>query len=59
MTLQGGVKKFGDLWYDPTQMENIFGLSHIFYKHCTTYNNWKEDALLIHSYNLIVKLKNT
>ena len=25
-TLQGDVKKFGDVWYEPTQMANTFEL---------------------------------
>ena len=36
--LQGGVNKFVDVWYDPTNMSNIFGLSHLYEKYHITYN---------------------
>ena len=40
ITLQGDVKKFGYVWYDSTQMANIFGFSLLSNKHHITYNNW-------------------
>ena len=40
-TLQGNVKKFGDVWYDSTQIANIFVLSYLSDKHRITYNNWE------------------
>ena len=54
-TLQGDVNKFGDVLYEPTQLENIFVFSHLADKHRTSYNNWKEDAFLVHSYAITVK----
>ena len=41
MTLKDEINKFGDVWYDPTQIASIFGLSHLVDKHRITYNNWR------------------
>ena len=57
--LQGGVYKFVYVWFDPTQMSNIFGLSHLSDKYHTTYNNWEEDAFQVHSDDGIIKLNQT
>ena len=59
MTIQDNVKKFGDVLYDPTQMANIFGISHLSDKHHIKYNIWKQYVLLIQSYDVIAKLNLT
>ena len=59
MTPQGNVKKLGYLWYDQTQMANIFGFSHLADKHCITYDNWEEDKFMLHSGDGILKLNHT
>ena len=59
INLQGDVKKFRDVWYDPTQINNIFGLSPLSGKQCITYDNSKEYAFMVHSYNVILKSNQT
>ena len=39
MNLKGTVPGFGKVWFDPEQMANIFGLSHMSDKYRITYDN--------------------
>ena len=57
--LVGSVNSFGDVWYDPTQMANIFGFSHVVDKWRVTYDSAKEDAFLVHKDTGIVKFERT
>ena len=55
LTLEGDVKGFGKTWFDPNQMANIFGFSHMADKYHITYNNKIEDTFNVHTENGIVK----
>jgi hypothetical protein len=68
MTTNAGTKKieleatipgFGSTWYDPKQIANIYGFSHMADKHRITYNSDKEDAFVVHSHSGIIKFKRT
>ena len=59
MTLQGKIKIFRDVWYDLTQMSNIFLFSQLSDKHRINYDNWEEDEFLVHSNDGIVKFNQT
>jgi hypothetical protein len=68
MTTNAGTKKikvkatipgFGSTWYDPNQIANIYGFSHMANRHQITYDSDKEDALLVHSHSGIIKFERT
>ena len=51
LTVSGKVPGFGSVYFDPSQMANIFGFSHLVDLSKTsfiTYNSRIEDAFLIH-----------
>jgi hypothetical protein len=56
---KGDVLGFGEAWYDPKQMANIFGLSHVTEKYRVTMDTAKENAFKVHTENGIVKFKHT
>jgi hypothetical protein len=45
------------VWYDKTAIANIFGLSELKKKHRVTYDSEKEDALIVHMNNDILKFE--
>jgi hypothetical protein len=66
MTTNAGTKKieleatilgFGSTWYDPNQITNIYGFSHMADKQHITYSSNKEDAFLVHSHSGIIKFE--
>jgi hypothetical protein len=59
MTLQGEVPGYDKVWYDPTQMANIFGFASLKDKHRITYDSAREDAFHVHSANGTIKFNRT
>jgi hypothetical protein len=57
--LEATVPGFGSTWFDPNQIANICGFSHMVDKHCITYDSNKEDAFLVHSDSGIIKFERT
>jgi len=55
MDLDADVPGIGVGKFDPDQMANIFGFSHMADKHRITYDNAKEDAFLVHTKNGITR----
>jgi len=55
MDLDAEVKGFGTVKFDPTQMANIFGFSHMVEKYRITYDSEIEDAFFVHTNNGVVK----
>jgi hypothetical protein len=49
--LEATVPGFGPTWFDPHQIANIYGFSHMVDEHRITYDSDKEDAFLVHSDN--------
>ena len=49
------VPGFGDVWYDPNSIANIFSFAELKEKHCITYDSGTEDAFNIHLSNKIIK----
>ena len=54
---QATVPGFGQFWFDPKAIANIFGFADLVKKHWITYDSDKEDAFLVHMPNKIVKFK--
>jgi len=54
---QATVPGFGQVWFDPKAIANIFGFADLVKKHRITYDSDKEDAFLVHMPNKIVKFK--
>ena len=57
--LEGEVINFGQAWYDPHMMTNIFSLSGMADKYRVEYDSSKEDAFKIHTDHGIVKFART
>ena len=57
MNLNADVNGFGTAKFDPDQMANILGFSHMAEKYRVAYDNEKEDAFLIHTEHGIVKFR--
>jgi hypothetical protein len=66
MTTNAGTKKikvkatipgFGSTWYDPNQIANIYGFSHMADRHQITYDS--EDTFLVHFHSGIIKFERT
>ena len=55
LNLKGEVIGFGDAWYDPDFMANIFSFSHMKSKYRITYDSKRDDAFHVHTDNGIVK----
>ena len=53
------VQGFGEVWYDPKAMANIFSFSELKMKHKITYDSADEDAFLIHLPNKIIRFNKT
>jgi hypothetical protein len=68
MTTDTGTKKIytkvtvpgvGQTWFDPNQIANIFGFSHMVDKHRRTFDSDREDAFLVHSNEEVIKFERT
>jgi hypothetical protein len=60
INLEATVPGFGPTWFDPNQIANIYGFSHMAdNKHRITYDSEKEDASLVHSDAGIIKFERT
>ena len=59
MNLQGNIKGFGCIWFDPNQIANIFSFSNLADNHRITYNLAIEDAFNVHINNHKIKFKCT
>jgi hypothetical protein len=57
--LEASVPGNGPTWYDPNQMANFYGFSHMVDKYRITYNSNKEDAFLVHADKGIIKFPRT
>jgi hypothetical protein len=57
--LEATIPGFGSTWYDPNQIANIYGFSHMADKHRITYDSDKENAFVVHSHNGITKFERT
>jgi hypothetical protein len=55
MSLEGQVKKFGRVYYDPTQMANIFGFAKLVDKYRISYDSDVEDTFSVHTEDGVVK----
>ena len=53
------VPGFGEVWFDPEAIANIFGFAEMRKKHQITYDSDKEDAFLVYTENGIIKFKVT
>jgi hypothetical protein len=42
------VPGYGEVWYDPNAIANIFSLAEMEKKYCITYNSLKEKAFVVH-----------
>jgi hypothetical protein len=49
LNLKGDVIGFGEAWYDPDFMANIFGFAKMAEQHRITYDSNIEDAFLVHT----------
>jgi hypothetical protein len=49
------VPNYGEVWYNPNAVTNIFSLSEMEKKHHITYNSTKEKAFTVHLPNKTVK----
>ena len=59
INLEGTVEGFGTAYYAPDMVANIFSLSKMAKKHHVTYDSWKEDAILVHKEEGLVKFVET
>ena len=59
MNIMGYVKGFGEAYYDPSQMANIFSFSHLVDKCRITYDSDIEDAFIVHRPNGPIKFSRT
>ena len=59
LNLVGDVIGFGEAWYDPDMLTNIFSFSKMADKYRVVYDSAKEDAIIIHTDNGQIKFKRT
>jgi hypothetical protein len=57
--LEGHVKGFGTVYYDPSMMANIFGLSEMVDRCRVTFDSDVEDAFVVHSTDGVIKFTRT
>ena len=55
LNIVGTIQGFGRAYYDPNQIANIFGFSHLVDKCRITYNLDIEDAFIVHHPNGPIK----
>ncbi len=48
LTMAGHVPNFGGVYFDPDQMANIFGFSHLADQYHVKYDSHVEDAFIVH-----------
>jgi hypothetical protein len=53
------VPNYGEVWYNPNAVTNIFSLSKMEKKHQITYDSTKEKAFTVHLPNKTVKFTKT
>ena len=49
LTHVGDVRGFGEAWFDPTNIANVFGMAHLSDKYRITMDTDKENAIIVHS----------
>ena len=59
MTVEGTVPGFGPVYFDDTQMANIFSFSSLADKYRITYDSTKEDAFCVHMDHRVLKFHRT
>ncbi|MGL4350647.1 MAG: hypothetical protein ACRCT2_08825, partial [Plesiomonas shigelloides] len=59
LTMSGCVPGFGSVYYDPEQMANIFGFSHMADQYRITYDSAVEDAFVVHMAHRPIKFHRT
>ena len=59
MNLVGDVIGFGEAWYDPEMLTNIFSFSKMADKYRVVYDSAKEDAILVHTEDGLIKFERT
>jgi hypothetical protein len=57
--LEATVPGHGQVWFDPDQVANIYGFSHMVDKHRITYDSDIEDAFLVHTSEGVTRFKRT
>ena len=57
--LEASVPGHGQVWFDPDQIANIYGFSHMVDKHRITYDSDVEDAFLVHTKGGVTKFART
>jgi hypothetical protein len=57
--LEAKVPGNGHTWFDPKQIANVYGFSHMVNKYRSTYDSEKEDAFLVHTNEGIVRFSRT
>lgn len=53
------VPEWGQVWYNPSAITNIFGFSDMVSKHRVTYDSEAEDAFIVHLPDKLVKFSKT
>jgi hypothetical protein len=46
--MKADVPGWGEVWFDPTAMTNIFSYAQMVNRHPVTYDSTKEDAFIVH-----------
>ena len=49
LTHVGDVRGFGEAWFDPTNIANVFGMAHLSDKYHITMDTDQENAIIVHS----------
>ena len=57
--LEAIVPGHGQTWFDPDQIANVYGFSHMVDEHRITYDSEKEDAFLVHTKEGVIKFART
>jgi hypothetical protein len=59
LNLVGNVTGFGEAWYDPDMLTNIFSFSKMADKYRVVYDSAQEDAILVHTDDGVIKFSRT
>jgi hypothetical protein len=57
LSQKGVINGFGEAWYDPSQVANIFGFAKLEDQYRITYDSSTENAFNVHTNDAIVKFK--
>jgi hypothetical protein len=57
--LEATVPGFGPTWFDPDQIANIYGFTHLVDKYRITYDSDNEDAFVVHTDSGFIKFRRT